>query len=279
MTKENLTVEMQKETNKKQATSNKTFLYITLFRNSVFLNKIQSKSLIESQNIWIKERINYLNKNKEKNNLYQFSEFKTEEDDYATALRERKNLFCFSHSIREFYLNTICVLEPKTTLYSLFYMAEGGIFTSQIEADSMEKACELFRENTPDFESLLEDKEKYYELLYRLTSQNKTKFIEKIASLFNIKEIESLLLENKEKYYRFLYYNKNFLKYSYLKYEDICDSENYTNYIIKQKILPYIEIATMNANKTTVKINKGNKNELRFSQKNYTILIVPTGKI
>ena len=66
MTKENLTVEMQKETNKKQVAKKKPFLYITLFRNSVFLNKIQSKSLIESQDLWIKQRINYLNKNRVK---------------------------------------------------------------------------------------------------------------------------------------------------------------------------------------------------------------------
>lgn len=196
------------------------FLYITLFRNAVFLNKIQSKSLIESQDLWIKQRINYLNKNRAKDNLYQISEFLSEEDNYSIALQERKNLFCYSHSIREFYLNTICVLEPKTTLYSLFYIAEGGIFTSQVEANSIENAILLFILNKPDFENLLKDKNKYHQLL-----------------------------------------------------------ENLEKFEVKDKNYSSIKIAAMNSDEKVIKLKKRNKNELRFSQKNYTILIVPTGKI
>lgn len=220
MIQENLTVEMQKVINKKKDKEEYSFLYITLFRKSIFLNKIKSDSIIKSQDIWIKERINYLNKSRNENNLYNFSEFKAEEDDYATALQERNNLFCFSHSIKEFYLNTICILEPKTTLYSLFYMAEGGIFTSQIEANSMEQAIMLFMVNKPNFEDLLKEKEKYHLLL------------------------------------------------DYLE-----------NYEIKDKNYPSIKIAAMNGNEKPIKLKKRNKNELRFSQKNYTLLIVPTGKI
>lgn len=220
MIQEKLTVEMQKVTNKKKNNEKKYFFYITLFRNSVFLNKVKSTSLIESQDVWLRERINYLNKNKTESNLYQFSEFKTEEDDYATALQERNNLFCAGHSIREFYLNTICILEPITILYSLFYVAEGGIFTSQVEANSMEQAIMLFLVNKPDFEDLLEDKNKYHQLLD------------------NLEEFE-----------------------------------------IKDKNYSSIKIAAINDKEESIKLKKRNKNELRFSQKNYTLLIVPTGKV
>lgn len=218
MIQEKLTVEMQKATNKKN-NEKKTFLYITLFRNSVFLNKVKSTSLFESQDVWLRERINYLNKNKAESNLYQFSEFKTEENNYATTLQERNNLFCASHSIREFYLNTICILEPTTILYSLFYVAEGGIFTSQIEAKSMEEATWLFMINKPDFENLLNDKEKYHHLL-----------------------------------------------------------DNLDSYEIKDKNYPSIKIAAMNNENKSIKLKKRNKNELRFSQTNYTIFIVPTDR-
>jgi hypothetical protein len=210
---------MQKVINKKKDKEESSFLYITLFRKSFFLNKIKSDSIIKSQDVWIKERINYLNKGRNEANLYDFSEFKAEEEDYATALQERNNLFCFSHSIREFYLNTFCVLEPKTTLYSLFYIAEEGVFTSQVEANSMEEAILLFKKKTTNFESLLENKEKYYYLLY------------------NIEEYE-----------------------------------------IKDKNYSTIKIIAMDNENRYIKLKKRNKNELRFSQKNYTLLIVPTGK-
>jgi hypothetical protein len=170
---------------KAQKDNNFLFAYTVHFRKTIFLSFLNSPTVFQSQEIWLKNRLKTLNK------VEKFEELKADKDDIPLQLNESKNIFGFSTLIREFYMQRITVIHKKTNLYSLHLNIEGGLFTIQTHANSIEEAHSNFLKTKNEFDEYLENPEIYHFLLenfdnYQAIIQNHSYI--KVASMNEKKE-------------------------------------------------------------------------------------------
>lgn len=142
------------------------FACITLFRRFVYFSLLTADTPMNAHRAWVRERLDYLNQRRSR--PYLLSDYYPEEDDEPVALDGRQRMFCSTSSIREFYLHTFiaCNKPESSKLYSVSLCAEGGIYSTQLIADSLDEALKgLKGEQKHVFDEHLSEPKGYYTLL------------------------------------------------------------------------------------------------------------------
>ena len=142
------------------------FACISLFRRFVYFSLIPATTPMEAHRTWLSQRIAYLNIRR--STPYVLSAHYPDADDEPMALEERRNMYCSTSNIREFYLHTFIGYSPSEVsgLYSVNLCAEGGIYSTQIAADSLEGALSVLKDaKLHIFDEHLSTPKNYYALL------------------------------------------------------------------------------------------------------------------
>lgn len=164
------------------------FACITLFRRFVYFSLLTADTPMNAHRAWVRHRLDYLNQRR--SSPYLLFDYYPEEDDEPVALDGREWMFCSTSSIREFYLHTfIAFNKPEPSkLYSVSLCAEGGIYSTQLIADSLDDAVkELRGKQKHVFDKYLSEPRGYYMLLddfeaYRVLQDNQLGL--RIASIY-----------------------------------------------------------------------------------------------
>jgi hypothetical protein len=155
------------------------FACISLFRSSVYFSILPVATPMQAHEAWINQRINYLNKRR-KENPYPITALYPDTDDEPIALMQRQNMFCATSNIREFYMHTFisCSSPDISRLYSINLCAEGGIYSTQIMANSFDEVLKTLQSMQKHvFDEYLSAPEIYYAILnnfdsYRVLQSN-----------------------------------------------------------------------------------------------------------
>lgn len=126
---------------------------------------------MQAHKAWISQRIDYLNKRKTK--PYAITAFYPDTDDEPIALIQRQNMFCSTSNIHEFYMHTFipCSSPDRSRLYSINLCAEGGVYSTQIMANSFDEALKALQSMQKHvFDEYLSAPEIYYAILNNFDS-------------------------------------------------------------------------------------------------------------